>query len=91
MLGCRGPSSNQSGPISQLPSLRKTFSSKIILTMMLWSYLVSSRVFWSIMFWLIQAVQRISYLLRPSDKCKSQKIRFMMLHTLYVALKEDRL
>jgi hypothetical protein len=35
------------------------------------------------MFWLIQAVQRISYLLRPSDKCKSQRIRSMMLHTLF--------
>jgi hypothetical protein len=38
-----------------------------------------------------QAVQLILYLLRPSDKCKSQKIRFMMLHTLYVASEEDRL
>jgi hypothetical protein len=43
------------------------------------------------MFWLIQAVQRISYLLRPSDRCNSQKIRFMMLHILYVASEEGRL
>jgi hypothetical protein len=50
--------------------------------MMLWSYLVSSRDFWFIMFWLIQAVQRISYLLRPSDRCKSHKTRFTMLHPL---------
>jgi hypothetical protein len=35
------------------------------------------------MFWLIQAVQQILYLLRPSDRCKSQRIRFMMLHTLF--------
>jgi hypothetical protein len=59
------PSSNPNGPTSQSPSLRRTFSSKITLTMMLWSYLVSSRDFWSIMSWLTQEVQRISYLLRP--------------------------
>jgi hypothetical protein len=47
--------------------------------------------FWSTMSWLTQAVQLISYLLRLSDKCKSQKIRFMMLHTLSVASEEDRL
>jgi hypothetical protein len=70
---------------------RRIFSSKITLTMMLWSYLVSSRDFWSIMFCSIQAVQQISYLLRPSDRCKSQKTRFMMLHTLFVALEEGRL
>jgi hypothetical protein len=61
---------------------------KDYLTMMLWLYLVSSRDFWSTMFWLIQAAQRISYLLRPSDRCKSQRTRFMMLHILFVALKE---
>jgi hypothetical protein len=66
----------------------RTFSSKITLTMMLWSYLVSSRNFLSIMFWLIQAAQRISFLLRPSDRYKNQRIRFMMLHILYVASKE---
>jgi hypothetical protein len=82
MLGCRDPSSSPNGPTSQSPSPRRTFSSKITLTMMLWSYFVSSRDFWSIMFWLTQAVQRISYLLRHSDRCKSQKTRFMMLHTL---------
>jgi hypothetical protein len=59
MLGCRDPSLSQNGPTSQSHSPRRTFSSKITLTMMLWSYLVSSRDFWSIMFWLIQAVQRI--------------------------------
>jgi hypothetical protein len=40
------------------------------------------------MFWLIQAVQRISYLLRPSDRCKNQRIRFMMLLVLYMASEE---
>jgi hypothetical protein len=30
-------------------------------------------------------------LLRLSDICKNQKIRFMMLHILYVASEEDRL
>jgi hypothetical protein len=83
MLGCRDPSSSQNGPTSQSSSPRRTFISKITLIMMLWSYLMSSRDFWSIMFWLIQAVQRISYLLRPSDRCKNQRIRFMMLHPLY--------
>jgi hypothetical protein len=39
----------------------------------------------------VQAVQLISYLLRPSDKCKSHKTRFMMLHTLCVASEEDKL
>jgi hypothetical protein len=91
MLGCRDPSSSQNGPTSQSSSPMRTFSSKISLTMMLWSYLVSSRDFWSIMFWLIQAVQWISYLLRPSDRCKSQKTRSMMLHTLFVASEEGRL
>jgi hypothetical protein len=47
--------------------------------------------FLSIMFWLTQEVQRISYLLRPSDRCKSQKTRFMTLHTLFVASEEGRL
>jgi hypothetical protein len=91
MLGCKDPSSNPSGLTFQSPSPRRTFSSNITLTMMLRSYLVSSRDFWSIMFWLTQAVQRISYLLRPSDRCKSQSTRFMMLHTLSVALEEGRL
>jgi hypothetical protein len=91
MLGCRDPSSSQNGPTSQSPSLRRTFSSRIILIMMLWSYLVSSRDFWFTMFWLIQAVQLTSYLLRPSDRCKSQRTRFMRLHTLFVASEEDRL
>jgi hypothetical protein len=83
MLGCRDPSSSQNGPISQSPSPRRTFSSRITHTMMLWLYLVSSRDFWFTMFWLIQAAHRISYLLRPSDRCKSHRTRFMMLHTLF--------
>jgi hypothetical protein len=37
MLGCRDPSSSQNGPTSQSPSPRRTFSSRIILIMMLWS------------------------------------------------------
>jgi hypothetical protein len=45
MLGCRDPSSNQNGPTSQSPSPRRTFSSRIILITMLWSYLVSLRDF----------------------------------------------
>jgi hypothetical protein len=36
MLGCKDPSSDPSGLISQLPSPKKTFSLKIILTMMSW-------------------------------------------------------
>jgi hypothetical protein len=88
---CRDPSSSQNGPTSQSPSPRRTFSSRITLIMMLWSYLVSSRDFWSTMFWLIQVVQQISYLLRPSDRCKSQRTRFMMLHTLFVASEEGKL
>jgi hypothetical protein len=42
-------------------------------------------------FLLIQAVQQISYLLRPSNRCKNQRIRFMTLHTLFVASEEGRL
>jgi hypothetical protein len=74
MLVCRGPSSNQNGLTSQSPSLKRIFSSKIILTMMLWSYLVSSRDFWFIMFWLIQAMQDIIFakafiqMQEPEDK-----------------------
>jgi hypothetical protein len=70
---------------------RRTFSSRIFLITMLWLFLALSKGFWSTMSWLIQAVQLMSYLLRPSDKCKSQKIRFMMLHILSVASEEDRL
>jgi hypothetical protein len=73
MLGCRDPSSNPSGLTSQSPSPRKIFSSKTILTMMPWLYLVSSRDFWSTMFWLTQAVQQTSCLQRPLDRCKNQK------------------
>jgi hypothetical protein len=91
MLGCRDPSSSQNGLTSQLPSPRRTFSSRIILIMMLWSYLASSKDFSYTMFWLIQAAQPTSYLLRPSDRCKSQRTRFMMLHTLFVASDEGRL
>jgi hypothetical protein len=91
MLGCKDPSSDPSGPISQSPSPRRIFSSKTILTTMLWLYLVSLRDFWSTMFWLTQAVQRTSYLQRLLDKCKNQWTRFMMLHTLFVASEEDRL
>jgi hypothetical protein len=36
-------------------------------------------------------IQLTSYLLRPSDKCKSQRIRFMMLHTLFVDSEEGKL
>jgi hypothetical protein len=91
MLGCKDPSSNPSGLTSQLPSPRKTFSSRIILIMMPWLYLMSSRDFWSIMFWLTQVVQRTSSLQRLSDRCKSQKTRYLMQHTLFVASEEDRL
>jgi hypothetical protein len=91
MLGCKDPSSSPSGPTFQSPYPRRTFSSKITLTMMLWSYLVSSRDFWSIIFWLTQAVQRISYFLRPSNRCKSQRTRSMILHTLFVASEDGRL
>jgi hypothetical protein len=38
-----------------------------------------------------QAVQRTSYLLRPSDRCKSPKIRSMTPHIPFVASEEDRL
>jgi hypothetical protein len=91
MLGYKDPSSDPSGLTSQLPSPRKTFSLKTILTMMLWLYLVSPRDFWSTMFWLIQAVQRTSSLQRPSDRCKSQKTKYMMQHTLFAASEEDKL
>jgi hypothetical protein len=91
MFGCKDPSSSQDGPTSQLPSPKRTFSSRITLTMMLWLFLVLSKGFWSTMFWLIQAVQRILYLLRPSDRCKSQRIRSMILHTLFVASEEGKL
>jgi hypothetical protein len=90
-LGCRDPSSSPSGPTFQSPSPKRTFSSKITLTMMLWSYLVSSRDFWSTMFWLTQAVQRTLYLQRPSSRCKSQRTRSMILHTLFVASEDGRL
>jgi hypothetical protein len=43
------------------------------------------------MFWLIQAVQPTLYLLKPSDKCKNQKTRFMMLRTLFVASEEEKI
>jgi hypothetical protein len=59
--------------------------------MMLWLFLVLSKGFWFTMFWLTQAVQQILYLPKPSDRCKSQRIRFMMLHTLFVASEEGRL
>jgi hypothetical protein len=61
MSVCRDPSSSQDGLTSQIPSPKRTFSSRITLTMMLWLFLVLSKGFWSIMFWLIQAVQRILY------------------------------
>jgi hypothetical protein len=91
MLGCKDPSSDQSGPTSQSPSPRRIFISKIIHTTMLWLYLVSSRGFWSTMFWLTQAVQRTLYLQRLSSRCKNERTRFMMLHTLFVASEEGRL
>jgi hypothetical protein len=47
--------------------------------------------FWSTMSWLTQAAQRTSSLQRLLGKCKSQKIRYTMQHTLFVALEEDRL
>jgi hypothetical protein len=77
MLGCKDPSSYPSGLTSQLPSPRKIFSLKIILTMMPWLYIVSSSDFWSTMFWLTQAAQRTSSLQRLSDRCKSQKTRYI--------------
>jgi hypothetical protein len=49
MLEYKDLSSNPSSLIFKSPSLRKTFSLKITLTMMQWLYLVSSRDFWSIM------------------------------------------
>jgi hypothetical protein len=44
MLECKDPSSSPSGLMYQSPSPRKIFSSRIILTMMQWSYPVSSSV-----------------------------------------------
>jgi hypothetical protein len=72
MLRCKDPSSSPSGLIFQLPCLRKTFSSRIILTTMQWSYLVLSKDFWSTMSWWTQVVQRISSLQRLSGRCKSR-------------------
>jgi hypothetical protein len=43
------------------------------------------------MFWSTQVVLHILYSPKPSDICKSQRIRFMMLHTLFVASEEGRL
>jgi hypothetical protein len=40
MLGCKDPSSSPSGLTFLLPSLRKTFSSRIILTTMQWSCVI---------------------------------------------------
>jgi hypothetical protein len=40
MLGCNDPSSNPSGLTFQLPSLRKAFSSRIILTTMVISCVI---------------------------------------------------
>jgi hypothetical protein len=74
MLGCKDPSSSPNGLIFQSPSLRKTFSLRITLTTMQWSYLVLSRDFWSTISWWTQAVQQISSLQRfrqmqePDDK-----------------------
>jgi hypothetical protein len=82
MLGCKEPSSDPSGLISQSPSPRRIFSLKTILTMMPWLYLVSSRGSWSTMFWLTQAMQRISYLRRLSDRCKNQKTIYDAMHPL---------
>jgi hypothetical protein len=48
-IGVQGPFINPSGLIYQSPSPRKIFSSRIILTMMQWPYLVSSRGSWSTM------------------------------------------
>jgi hypothetical protein len=45
MSGYRDPSSSHDGLISQLPSPKRTFSSRITLTRILWSYLVSSKDF----------------------------------------------
>jgi hypothetical protein len=58
---------------------------------MLWLYLVSSRDFRTIIFWLTQAVQRTLYLQRLLGRCKNQRTRFMMLHTLFVASENRRL
>jgi hypothetical protein len=72
MSGCKDPSSSQDGPTSQLPSPKRTFNSRITLIMMLWLFLVSSKDFWSTIFWLIQAVQRFAKAFRqmqePEDK-----------------------
>jgi hypothetical protein len=91
MLGCKDPSSGPSGPTSQSPSPRRIFSLKTIPTTTLWLYLVSSRDFWSTMFSLTQAVQPTSYLQKLLDRCKNQRTKFMMLHTLFVASEEDKL
>jgi hypothetical protein len=74
MLGCKDPSSDPSGPTSQSPSPRRIFSSKIILTTMLWLYHVSSKDFWSIMFWLTESAADIIFakafrqMQEPEDK-----------------------
>src|SRR5689334_6686362 len=74
MSGCKDPSSSQDGLIFLLPSPKRIFNSRITHTMMLWLSLVLSKDFWSTMFWLIQAVQLISYLLRPSDRCHTSPL-----------------
>jgi hypothetical protein len=46
MLEYKDPSSSPNGPMCQLHFLKKTFSLRITLTMMLWSYHVSLTGSW---------------------------------------------
>ena len=77
-VGVQGPFIKSRWSHIPITFSQEDLSSRITLTMMLWLSLVLSKDFWSTMFWLTQAVQRILYLLRPSDRCKSPKIRLGM-------------
>jgi hypothetical protein len=80
MLEYKDPSSNPNGHTFQSISLKRTFSSRTIPIMMQWSYLVLSKGFWFTMSLSIQAAHQISSLQKPSGRCKTKMIRYMMQH-----------
>jgi hypothetical protein len=82
MLEHNGPSSSPNGLMYRLHFLKKTFSLRIILTMMPWSYYVSLKGSWFTMSSLTRVVQQILSLQKPSDRCKSRMTKYMMQHPL---------
>jgi hypothetical protein len=89
-VGVQGPFIKSKWSYVSITTLKRTFSLRIIPTMMPWSYHVSLKGSWFTVSSWIWAVQQTPSLQKPLGRCKSRTTRYMMQHTPCVASEESR-